>query len=197
MVFAHSSTFTLSSSPSSVHLLAIKKNGLKLQPVDDFTVSGTTLTMVTAPASGASVVAKLTNTVDFEEDTAVEGGSSEGVYLTKSISFENPSKAIEIRVAASVRSSSSIKMYYRLSGGEETRRIQDIEYTPFNIDGSPDTNVDPSQGDKVLDIDFKDYKFSVSDLPEFTSLQIKVVFNGTNSAYPPRLKDFRAIALAA
>ena len=51
-------------------------------------------------------------------------------------------------------------------------------------------------GDKVLDIDFKDYKFSASALPEFTSFQIKVVFNGTNSAYPARLKDFRAIALA-
>ena len=44
--------------------------------------------------------------------------------------------------------------------------------------------------------DFKDYKFSASALPEFTSFQIKVVFNGTNSAYPARLKDFRAIALA-
>ena len=57
-------------------------------------------------------------------------------------------------------------------------------------------HVTPSQGDKVLDIDFKDYKFSASDLPEFTSFQIKVVFNGTNSAYPARLKDFRAFALA-
>ena len=54
----------------------------------------------------------------------------------------------------------------------------------------------PSQGDEVIDIDFRDYKFSVSDLPEFTSFQIKVVFNGTNSAYPARLKDLRAIALA-
>jgi len=189
--------FTMSSTPSSVHLLSVKKSGKKLSPVDDFTSVGTTLTLTSAPAAGSKIVVKLSNAVDYEDDTATEGGSSEGVYLTKSISFENPSKAIEIRVAASVRSSSSIKMYYRLSGGEETRRIQDIEYTPFNIDGSPDTNVDPSQGDKVLDIDFKDYKFSVSDLQEFTSLQIKVVFNGTNSAYPPRLKDFRAIALAA
>ena len=99
-------------------------------------------------------------------------------------------------MAASVRSTSTVKMYFRLSGGEETRRIQDIEFTPFNTDGSSDTNINPSEGDKVLDIDFKDYKFSASDLPEFTSFQIKVVFNGTNSAYPARLKDFRAIALA-
>jgi len=33
-------------------------------------------------------------------------------------------------------------------------------------------------------------------LPEFTSFQIKIVFNGTNSAYTARLKDFRGIALA-
>ena len=188
--------FTMSSSPASVHLLSVKKSGKKLSPVDDFTVSGTTLTLTTAPASGSKVVAKLSNTVDYEDDTATEGGSSEGNYLTRPVTLENPSTAVEVRVAASVRSTSSIKMYYRLSGGEETRRIQDIEYTPFNIDGSSDTNITPSQGDEVLDIDFRDYKFSAKTLPEFTSFQIKVVFNGTNSAYPARLKDFRAIALA-
>ena len=188
--------FTLSSTPTSVHLLSVKKSGKRLSPVDDFTVSGTTLTLTSAPASGSRVVAKLTNTVDYEDDTATEGGSSEGSYLTRPVNLENPSTAIDVRGAASVRSTSSIKMFFRLSGGEETRRIQDIEFTPFNTDGSSDSNVNPSEGDKVLDIDFKDYKFSASALPEFTSFQIKVVFNGTNSAYPARLKDFRAIALA-
>jgi hypothetical protein len=188
--------FTLSATPASVHLLSVKKSGKKLSPVDDFTVSGTTLTLTSAPASGSSVVVKLSNMVDYEDDTSIEGGSSEGSYITRPVTLENPSTAIDVRVAASVRSTSSIKMYFRLSGGEETRRIQDIEFTPFNTDGSSDTNITPSQGDEVIDIDFKDYKFSVSDLPEFTSFQIKVVFNGTNSAYPARLKDFRAIALA-
>ena len=189
-------TFTLSGTPSSVHLLAVKKNGLKLQPVDDFTVSGTTLTMVTAPAAGASIVAKITNTVDFEEDTAVEGGSSEGVYVTKTVNLENPSTALDIRVAASVRSSSSIQAYFRISGGEETRRIKDIEFTPFNIDGAPDQAIDPSVGDEVQDNDFRDRQFSVSGLSEFTSFEIKIVLRGSVSPYAPRLKDFRGIALA-
>ena len=189
--------FTMAASPSSVHLLSVKKSGKKLSPVDDFIVTGgSTLRLTTAPAAGSKIVAKLSNTVDYEDDTATEGGSSEGSYLTRPVSLENPSTAIDVRVAASVRSTSSIKMFFRLSGGEETRRIQDIEFTPFNIDGSSDTNITPSQGDEVIDIDFRDYKFSVSDLPEFTSFQIKVVFNGTNSAYPARLKDLRAIALA-
>ena len=188
--------FTLSGTPSSVHLLSIRKDGKKLQPVDDFTVSGTTLTMGSAPASGSKIVAKITNTVDYEDDTAIEGGSSAGAYITKPVNLANPSTALEVRIAASVRSTSSIKAYYRLSGGEETRRIQDIEFTPFNTDGSPDVTVLPSNGDVVLDLDFKDHKFSASDLIAFTSFQIKIVFKGTNSALPARLKDLRAIALA-
>jgi len=188
--------FTLSGTPSSVHLLSIKKDGQKLTPVDDFTVSGTSLTLSPAPASGSKVIVKLSNVVDYEDDTAVEGGSSAGAYITKSINLANPSTALDVRVAASVRASSSIKCFYRLSGGEETRRIEDIPFTPFNTDGSSDTAIDPSNGDVVLDLDFKDYQFSASTLPEFTSFQIKIVFNGTNSALPARLKDLRAIALA-
>ena len=188
--------FTLSATPSDVHLLSVKKSGKKLSPVDDFTISGAQLNLTTAPASGANITAKLTNTVDYEDDTATEGGSSDSSYITRTVSLESPSTAIDVRIAASVRSSSSIKMFYRLTGGEETRRIQDIEFTPFNTDGSSDTNVPPSSGDEVNDIDFKDYKFSADNLPEFTSFQIKIVFRGTNSAYPARLKDFRAIALA-
>ena len=191
-----STAFTLSSSPTSVHLLAIKKNGRKLQPIDDFTVAGSTLTLNLAPDAGSKVVAKLTNTVDYEDDTSVEGGSSAGVYITKKVSLANASTALEIRVAASVRSTSSIKAFYRVSGCEETRRIEDIEFTPFNIDGSSDVSVDPSTGDVVLDNDFRDYKFSETGIHDFTSFQIKIVFNGTNSALPARLKDFRAIALA-
>ena len=189
-------TFTLSSTPSDVHILAVTKSGKKLSPVTDFTLSGTSLIMTSAPASGARVIAKVTNTVDYVDDIAVEGGSSAGSYITKSINLANASTALDIRVAASVRSTSSIKAYFRLSGGEETRRIEDIEFTPFNTDGSSDSSVAPSQGDQVLDTDFKEYKFSASSLPEFTSFQIKIVFRGTNSAYTARLKDFRGIALA-
>src|SRR6056300_591795 len=96
--------FTLSGSPSSVHLLSVKKDGKKLQPVDDFTISGSDLILDSAPASGSKVIAKLTNTVDYEDDTATEGGSSAGAYITKSINLANPSTALDVRVAASVRS---------------------------------------------------------------------------------------------
>ena len=52
------------------------------------------------------------------------------------------------------------------------------------------------RSDVVQDIDFKEHKFSVSNLLEFSSFQIKIVFRGTNSSYTARIKDFRGIALA-
>ena len=44
--------------------------------------------------------------------------------------------------------------------------------------------------------DFFDYNFSESGIPEFSAFKIKIVMKGTNPAYPPRLTDMRAIALA-
>ena len=188
--------FTLGATPSSVHLVSVKKDGKKLTPVVDFTTSGADLTMVLAPALNSKVVAKISNKVDFEDDTAISGLSSAGAYMTRSVSLANPSTALDVRVGASVRSTSTIKFLYRLSGGEETRRLNDIPWTYFNTDGSPDTSITPSVGDTVLDDDFKEYQFSASSLPEFTSFQVKCVMNGLISSYPPRLKDLRAIALA-
>ena len=44
--------------------------------------------------------------------------------------------------------------------------------------------------------EFKEYKYSVSGVAEFTAFQIKIVMKATNSAYPPKIKDLRGIALA-
>ena len=42
---------------------------------------------------------------------------------------------------------------------------------------------------------FKEYQFTVDNLPEFTGFTIKIVMSGTNQAQPPRIKDLRAIAV--
>ena len=186
---------TLSSTPTSAHLMQVKKNGKILEPIDDFTVSSTTLTLATAPAANDKVVAKITNVINFKDDTESEGGSSSATYLTRPIVLANPSSALEVRVDASVFTSSTIEAYFRTTGGEEFRKITDIGFTAFNTTGAPDESVPPADGD-VNDEIFKEHKFSVSGLPEFSSFQIKLVFKGTIASYPVRVKDFRAIAMA-
>ena len=117
--------------------MQVKKNGVLLELFNDFTVSSTTLTLATAP-SDDKVVAKITNTVNFIEDTANEGGSASASYVTRYVKLTNQSTAIEIRIDASVyTTSTALRHILEASGGEETRKIEDISYTAFNSTGAP------------------------------------------------------------
>jgi len=131
-------------------------------------------------------------TPDFVEETTTNGGSAAAKYMTKPIVLENNSTALDIRLSANVRSSSAIKMYYRVTGAEDVRLLGDVAWRAFNDDGSPDSSVTPA----LDDVTFREHKFSVSGLPAFTAFALKVVMTGTVSSYPPILKDMRGIALA-
>ena len=85
-----------------------------------------------------------------------------------------------------------MKVFFRATGPSETRRLQDIAFTPFNTTGVEDITVTKAEDDDT----FNEYKFSASDIEQFTSFQLKIVLTGTNSAIAPRIKDLRGIALA-
>jgi hypothetical protein len=57
-------------------------------------------------------------------------------------------------------------------------------------DGRPDRNVPVS-----LNGEYRDYSFTVDDLPPFTGFQIKIVGSSTSQASTPVIKDLRVIAL--
>ena len=60
-------------------------------------------------------------------------------------------------------------MYYRITGAEDERNIDNLSWIPFNTDGSPDTSIVPAEDDTT----FKEYKYSVSNTHDFTSFPIK------------------------
>jgi hypothetical protein len=131
-------------------------------------------------------------TPNFTAETTNTGGSASAKYMTRPVILTNDATALDIRVSANVRSTSAIKMYYRNTSAEDARKLGDVVWTAFNSDGTPDTTVDPSKDN----VTFKEHQFSASSLPEFTAFQLKVVLTGTNSSYPPILRDMRGIALA-
>ena len=179
-------TNEMSGSKSFWTILEFSTTNTKLSPVLDtqrmsaFVISN----RLNNPTTG--------NTPDYVADTANIGTSSAAVYLTKSITLENASTSLDVRLSQNVRSSSNVKVYFRVSGSEEERNIEDLNWTPFNSDGSEDTTVTPAEDDTT----FKEYKYSASDIHDFTSFQIKIVLTGSVSSYPPIVKDMRAIALA-
>jgi hypothetical protein len=179
-------TNEMSGSKSFWTILEFSTTNTKLSPVLDtqrmsaFVISN----RLNNPTSG--------NTPNYVADTANIGTSTAAVYLTKSITLENASTSLDVRLSQNVRSSSNVKVYFRVSGPDEVRNIEDLNWVPFNGDGSEDTTVTPAEDDTT----FKEYKYSASDIHDFTSFQIKIVLTGSVSSYPPIVKDMRAIALA-
>ena len=68
----------------------------------------------------------------------------------------------------------------------------DVAWRAFNDDGNPDATVPPAENDET----FREQQFSVEGLAGFTAFALKIVMTGTNSSYPPLVKDMRGIALA-
>ena len=84
---------------------------------------------------------------------------------------------------------------------DDSSDFDDLGFSFFNSTGVPDATVSPSLGDN----DYREYEYTggVSEqgtgepLEDFIAFQIKIVMQGTNSARPPRLRDFRAIAMVS
>jgi len=131
-------------------------------------------------------------TPDFVAETVNQGGSASAKYITKPVILSNTSTALDIRLSANIRTTSAVKMYYRTSSAEDVRLLGDVAWTAFNSDGTPDSAVAPAEDDTTL----REQQYSASSLAGFTAFQLKAVLTGTNSSYPPVIKDLRGIALA-
>jgi len=124
------------------------------------------------------------------------------------VELENPSTSITVQFASYRRNGSDIRVFFKTitEGSTENSMDRDFELFPgfdnrdqfgriinkSNNNGKPDNNVPAS----IHTNDFKDYEFTIEDLPPFTKFQIKIDMVGTNQAQPPLIKDLRAIALA-
>ena len=128
-------------------------------------------------------------------------------YVSNLIILENPASSIRVQFASYRRSDSDIRVFFNTvaEGSTENSMERDFELFPgfnnrdqfgnvinkSNNDGRPDDNVPAAQSHE-----FKDYEFTIENIPPFTKFQIKIDMVGTNQAQPPFIKDLRAIALA-
>jgi hypothetical protein len=180
-------TNEMSGSKSFVLIMTLTTSNTKLSPVLDLARSS--LVSVMNRLNSPTAV----NTTDFVADTAATGGSSSASYITRTATITNPATAFDVRIDANIRGSSEIEVYYRTTGPEDdSRTLETVSWTPFNTAGEEDSLVTPAEDDTT----FQEYQYTASDLPEFNAFQLKIVMKGTNSAYPPVIRDLRSIALA-
>tara|TARA_A100001011_G_scaffold400269_1_gene513697 strand:+ start:19074 stop:26462 length:7389 start_codon:yes stop_codon:yes gene_type:complete len=130
------------------------------------------------------------------------------IYMSNRVNLKNPATSLKVLLSAFRPESSDFRVLYSLVRPDSNEVEQSFELFPgfknttktnndgFIVDdeskndGRPDTIVTPS-----LDNQFKEYQFTVDNLPEFIGFTIKIVMSGTNQAQPPRIKELRAIAV--
>ena len=139
-------------------------------------------------------------TADFSASTEPSGDNNAAIYCTKKVTLENTATSLRVLFAAYRHSSAEIEVMYKLLRTDDASDFDDLGWEYFNTTGAADTTVSSS----LTRDDFQEYQYTAGvkddgsgqQLSPFISFAIKIVMKGTQSCEAPRLKDFRAIALA-
>lgn len=129
---------------------------------------------------------------DYVAPTEPDGDSGETVYITRKAQLQTPATSLKVYLDAVKFDSASIEVMYKVLRSDDASDFDEIGWTYFNGNGSPDTNVNSS----VDNEDYIERAYTANGLNEFITFAIKIRLRGTNCAEPPRIKDLRAIALA-
>jgi hypothetical protein len=144
---------------------------------------------------------------DFRFDRRVNelsGDPNAAIYISKPVLIEKSADSLKVLFDAYRHSSNEIKVLYRIFRNDSNFSNQLFELFPgydnldengnviseSNKSGNPDKFIIASENED----DFKSYEFNTKNLPAFNGFQIKIVMTGTNQAYVPEIRDFRAIA---
>ena len=139
----------------------------------------------------------------FDDPTACQ-------YISNEIVLENPASSIKILLSGHIEETSDIRAFYSVSDNPGDEPI----FTPFpgyknldrfgevineeNSDGRPDTLVARSNTSSFLEsnTEYKDYTFTIDNLPSFKIYRIKLVLTSTDQVFVPKVRDLRVLALA-
>ena len=129
------------------------------------------------------------------------------IYLSKPVRLAVPANALKVLLSASRNDTNDIRVLYQLFRDDSPELSQNYEFFPgysnYQVDGNGIKRViDPSLNDgsadyyaqQTSDRSFRDYEYSVDDLPDFNGFAIKIVMAGNNQATPPVITQLRAIA---
>ena len=127
------------------------------------------------------------------EPTSGVGGECASNYITKVARMEKSATGLKVMCAANTWTDSKIVVMYKLVPVGYAGSLDDLEFRFFNTTGVPDNGALIPQNDLST---FTDYEYTIEDTDEFDGFQVKISLLGRNQPYIPRVKDFRAIALA-
>jgi hypothetical protein len=157
------------------------------------------VTTPTITITGGNTTANVC-TATSQGETNASGGNVLARYITRRVNLDEEMEATNIRVYldAFVHTTAGIAVYFKVKHRDDITSFDDVEYQRMTQRNTVATT------EKVDN--FKEYEYRSGDpitytgedgsrYDTFTSFAIKIVMFGSDGAYPPRIKNFRAIAV--
>ena len=148
-----------------------------------------------SPVIDLSAVSIITtaNIINNIEPSANIGSECAANYITKVARMDKSATGLKIMLTANTWTQSTIRVMYKLVPVGYAGNLDDLPFQFFNTTGIPDSGIITPQNDLFT---FTDYEYTIDDTEDFDAFQVKVSFIAYSQPYIPRIKDFRAIALA-
>ena len=142
--------------------------------------------------------------------STVETDPTSCQYVSKEMLLENHATSLKVILAAHIHEDADIRLFYSVHNKEAVDPI----FIPFpgyqnlnnrgQVIAQEDNNglsdkfvpKSNSSGFDGNSLEFRDYTFSVDQLPSFRAYRIKILMTSKSQVYVPRVKDLRVIALA-
>ena len=156
---------------SGANIRIFKLSGNIVTDANAFSASPVSITVVNSPA--------------FIAEEAAEGGSSYSKYVTKQIDFLNPCTSIKFFIDVAKPTGSDVEFYFKTKVAGDNINFNEIEYTKVN-----NVTITTSQSGEFYQVTKQ-----VDNIDAFNSLVFKIVFQSSNEAQIPRIKNLRIIAL--
>lgn len=140
-----------------------------------------------------------TTGISYTPEYFSKNSSSVAKYVTKEIFVNTPSTGLDVRLTANIYREDDVLVLYKIKSASSQYNFDDLEWQYFNLNGLPDNQVLPSPDNTISaylekQSSYKEYKYSVSNLPEFSSYAIKIVMRTSNPVFVPKIQDYRAVA---
>jgi hypothetical protein len=167
--------------------------------VADYSAEGIYITAIDSINSTVTISEPLpvaaVNSISFVSGQIVELDPYRGItaskYVISPITITNPATAIRVMFAASLVSDNAIDVYFKSVNINDSGSQQIYEKPWVQLPSG-------SVAYATTRDQFFDLKYELNGITNpFDMFMVKVVFRGTNSCFPPKIKDFRCLALAS
>ena len=128
-------------------------------------------------------------------------------YYSRVVQLANPATSLTVILSAYRHESADIRVLYSLIRPDSSEVEESFELFPgyenlrsvstgFEvIDPNKNTGHSNTNIPSSIDNEYLEYEYSADNLGLFTGFRIKILMSGTNQAQPPKIKDFRALAV--